>query len=52
MSNTLAGAPPWNGPDSAPSAPDTTAPRSAPEDAMTREVNVELLKPWSIVSIR
>ena len=33
-------------------APVTAAPRSAPVDAITRAVNVEELKPWSIVEIR
>ena len=33
-------------------APTTAAPRSAPVDVMTRAVNVDALKPWSIVEMR
>ena len=46
------GAPPCSGPDSAPIAPTTAAPRSAPVEVMTRAVNVDALKPWSIVEMR
>ena len=40
------------GPASAPRAAPTTSAMSAPVEATTRAVNVEALKPWSIVSIR
>ena len=40
------------GPESAPIAPTTAAPRSAPVDVMTRAVNVDALNPWSIVEMR
>ena len=46
------GAPPCSGPDSAPMAPTMQAPTSAPVEAMTRAVNVDALKPWSMVAIR
>lgn len=52
VSNARLGAPPWRGPESAPMAPTTAAPRSAPVEAITRAVNVEALNPWSTVSIR
>ena len=45
------GAPPCSGPDRAPMPPVTAAARSAPVEVITREVNVEALNPWSIVSI-
>jgi len=33
-------------------APTTAAPRSAPVEVMTRAVNVDELKPWSMVEMR
>ena len=52
MSSARLGAPPCSGPDSAPMAPTTAAARSAPVDVITRAVNVDALKPWSIVEMR
>ena len=45
------GAPPCSGPASAPIAEHTASATSAPVEATTRAVNVEALKPWSIVRI-
>ena len=45
------GAPPCSGPDRAAMPPVTAAARSAPVEVMTRDVNVEALKPWSMVRI-
>ena len=44
---TRDGAPPCNGPDIAPIAPDIDAATSAPVDAITREVNVDAFIPCS-----
>ena len=52
MASARLGAPPCRGPDNAPIAPTTAEPRSAPVDVITRAVNVDALKPWSIVEIR
>src|SRR5574342_687219 len=49
---TYAGAPPWSGPESAPTADESAAPQSAPVDATTRAVNVEALRPCSAVQIQ
>jgi len=46
--NARLGAPPCSGPERAPMAPTTAAARSAPVEVMTRAVNVDALKPWSI----
>ena len=46
------GAPPWNGPESAPMAPATAAAASAPVEVMTRAVKVEELNPWSPARLR
>ena len=51
VSSARLGAPPCSGPDSAPSAPTRQAATSAPVEAMTRAVNVDALKPWSMVEI-
>ena len=52
MSRARLGAPPCSGPDSAPMAPTTAEPRSAPVDVITRAVKVDELNPWSVVEIR
>jgi hypothetical protein len=49
---TYAGAPPCNGPESAPTADDSAAPQSAPVEAVTRAVNVEAFSPCSAVQIQ
>src|SRR4029078_10970447 len=46
------GAPPWRGPDSAPTAPDRAAATSAPVEAITRAVNVEAFMPCSAALIQ
>ena len=48
MSSTGPGAPPCNGPLSAPTAPTTAEIRSDPVDATIRAVNVDALIAWSI----
>ena len=45
--STRVGAPPWSGPESAPTAADIAAPQSAPVEQTTRAVNVEALAPCS-----
>ena len=52
MSSARLGAPPCSGPESAPIAPTIPEPRSAPVEVMTRAVNVDALKPWSMVEMR
>ena len=47
IGSTRAGAPPCNGPDIAPIAPDSAAATSAPVEAMTRAVKVEAFMPCS-----
>src|SRR5262245_61101239 len=49
---TYAGAPPCNGPESAPTPADSAAPQSAPVDAATRAVKVDALRPCSAVQIQ
>src|SRR6266536_2900828 len=52
IGRTRAGAPPCRGPESAPTADDTTAPQSAPVEATIRAVNVEAFRPCSAVQIQ
>ena len=52
MASAREGAPPCSGPASAPIAPVSAEPMSEPVDVITREVNVEELKPWSMVRIK
>ena len=56
ISNTVSsagpGAPPCNGPLSAPTAPVTAETKSAPVDTITRAVNVDALSPWSATVAR
>ena len=51
MSSARLGAPPCNGPDSAPIAPQIAAATSAPVEVITLAVNVDALNPWSMVRI-
>ena len=52
MDSTRAGAPPWSGPDIAPTAPDRAAATSAPVDAITRAVNVDAFMPCSAAEVQ
>src|SRR2546425_8619343 len=52
MLRTREGAPPWRGPDSAPTAADSAAATSAPEEATIRAVNVEAFIPCSAAEIQ
>ena len=49
---TYAGAPPWSGPERAPTADESAAPQSAPVEATTRAVKVEAFRPCSAVQIQ
>ena len=46
------GAPPWRGPDIAPTAPERQAAASAPVEAMTRAVKVEAFMPCSAAEMK
>ena len=52
MSRAGPGAPPCNGPFSAPSAPTTAETRSDPVDVITLAVNVDAFSPWSMTVLR
>ena len=47
IGSTRAGAPPWSGPESAPTADDSAAAASAPVEATIRAVNVDAFSPCS-----
>jgi len=49
---TYAGAPPCNGPESAPTADESAAPQSAPVEATMRAAKVEAFSPCSAVQIQ
>ena len=52
MWSTRLGAPPWSGPDSAPTPADSAAATSAPVEATTRAVKVEAFMPCSAAEIQ
>ena len=52
IGSTRAGAPPWSGPERAPTAAESVAAQSAPVEATIRAVNVEALSPCSAVQIQ
>src|SRR4029450_10154222 len=52
MGFTYAGAPPWSGPDNAPTADDRAAPQSAPVEAVILAANVDAFRPCSAVQIQ
>ena len=49
---TRAGAPPWSGPERAPTAAESAAATSAPVEATTRAVKVEAFMPCSAAVIQ
>jgi len=52
MDNARPGAPPCNGPESAPSPATIELATEAPVLATTRDVKVDALNPWSMVATR